>query len=251
MKESCLSEGIRPVIAPEKSVRELIGYVPWYFGIPEAEKTVVFQELLDPKTFYSPYGLTVADQSHPRFMEPHRHECLWNGPIWPFATTQVLVALANAVRDCKNTPQDPRVTGVYRPCKEDYYKLLHQYASSFRRTLPNGKIVDWIDENMDPENGEWLARRILEGWGFKESKGGYERGKDYNHSMYCDLVLSGLLGIQAGVDAQLEVHPLIPDDWEYFRVQNLYFYGRKYEIVFDKDGKHYGEGSGLHIKRVV
>ena len=251
MNESCIYKGVRPAIAPEKSVQELIGYVPWYFCIPGEEKTEVFQKLLDPTIFYSPYGLTVADQSHPRFMEPHRHECLWNGPIWPFATTQVLVALANAVRDCKDTSSDSQPTGVYKPCKEDYYKLLHQYASSFQRTLPNGKIVDWIDENMDPKNGEWLARRILEGWGFKESKGGYERGKDYNHSMYCDLVLSGLLGIQARADGKLEVKPLIPDDWDYFRVQNLYFHGKKYEIVFDKDGTHYGEGTGLHIKNAV
>ena len=257
MKEPCVKEGVRPVIPPEKSVKELVGYVPWYFDIPDAEKAFAFQELLEPKTFYTPYGLTVADQSHPRFMFPFEHECLWNGPIWPFATTQVLVALANAVRgyheparDCKDASQDSQATVVYQPCKEDYYKLLRQYAASMKRTLQDGKVVDWIDENMDPDNGEWLARRVLEGWGWKESKGGYERGKDYNHSMFCDLVLSGLLGIQAGEDGELEVNPLIPDDWDYFRVKNLHFCGEQYKIIFDRDGKHYGEGSGLHIKRV-
>lgn len=230
----------RPAISPERTVKELLGYVPWYFHIPEAEQTSAFQYLLSEEDFSAPFGLTTAERSHPIYFRQYNHQCAWNGPVWPFATTQVLVALANALRDTPNMCLG----------KEDYYALLHQYAASFRRTLPDGRVVDWMDENMDPHNGEWLARRILESWEWPEVKGGYERGKDYNHSMFCDLVLSGLLGIDGDGEGELSVNPLIPNDWEYFRVQNLHYCGEQYEIIYDKNGTHYGEGIGLQIKKV-
>ena len=216
----------RPDIDAENDVRELLGYIPWYFDIPEPEMDVAWNHLMQKEGFFAPYGLTTAEQRHPRFMEEHAHECLWNGPVWPYATTQTLVALANLLRRENKTSLT----------REDYYRLLRQYALSHRRTLPDGRVIDWVDENMDPFTGRWLARDILEGWGWRKEKGGYERGRDYNHSMFCDLVLSGLLGIGAGKDGELCVRPLIPEQWQSFRVENLYFRGKTYEILFDRDG---------------
>ena len=77
----------------------------------------------------------------------------------------------------------------------DYYQLLRQYARSHWKTNEQGNTKPWIDENMHPNTGKWLSRDILESWGWLPVKRGYERGKDYNHSLFCDLVLSGLLGI--------------------------------------------------------
>lgn len=101
---------------------------------------------------------------------------------------------------------------------------------------------------MDPFTGEWIARNILESWGFLEEKGGYERGKDYNYSVFCDLVLSGLLGIGEGADGALSVVPDIPESWDHFCVENLHFHGKQYNIYFDKTGKTYAKGSGLIIE---
>ena len=232
-------KGMRPEIPEEKNVRELIGYVPWCFNIPEPDMAHAFEHLLSTDGFFTDYGLTTAEQRHPRYMEPHKHECLWNGPIWPFGTTHVLLALANALRSDANMDVS----------RENYVMLLRQYAASHRRTLPDGKVVDWIDENMDPNNGDWLARRILEEQNWPEGKGEYERGKDYNHSMFCDLVLSGLLGIHEDANGKLAVDSLIPEDWMYFRVQNLHFHGERYEIIFDRDGTYYGQGKGIIICR--
>ena len=99
----------------------------------------------------------------------------------------------------------------------------------------------WIDENMDPFTGEWTARKIL-----KERSPGsdYERGKDYNHSSFCDLVLSGLLGIE-GRDGRITADPIIPADWEYFCVTNLT--EKDIAVVYDRTGERYGLGAGLHI----
>lgn len=226
----------RPNVAPENNVRELLGYIPWYFCLPGEDKSVAFAQLLDADGFRAPYGLTTAEQRHPRFMEEFQHECLWNGPVWPFATTQALVAVSNLLR---HYHQDILT-------KNDYYEMLLQYARSHRLTLENGTQIPWIDENMHPYTGAWLARDILKSWGWLEGKGGYERGKDYNHSFFCDLVLSGLFGIDVK-DGKLSADPLIPDDWEYFRVENLYFHKIPYRIVYDKTGDHYHMGKGIII----
>ena len=170
-------------------------------------------------------------------MEAHDHECLWNGPVWPFATGQTLVALANRLH------QGP-VEGV---TAEDYYALLLQYARSHHREDGEGRRIPWIDENMDPFTGRWLARDILEARGWQPLYGGYERGKDYNHSLFCDLVLSGLLGIGTDETGRMTVNPLIPEHWHWFRVENVPAGGRLWTITYDKDGTHYGQGAGITI----
>ena len=49
------------------------------------------------------------------------------------------------------------------------------------------------------DEGTWISRSILNRWraegkNIDEIKGGKERGKDYNHSTFIDLVISGLIG---------------------------------------------------------
>lgn len=228
----------RPAVPVHQNVREMVGYVPWYFVPPTTEKAVAFAALMDSKRFASPFGLTTADQSHPRFLEPFDHECLWNGYIWPFATSQTLVACANLLHS--------HTAGL---TKETYYMLLRQYAQSQHRCLADGTRVPWIDENLNPKNGQWEARTILEQQGWQPTLGGYERGKDYNHSLFCDLILSGLLGLRVE-NGNWKAEPLLPDSWAYFRVENLWLHGRCYTVTYDRSGKHYHGRKGLTISGV-
>lgn len=230
----------RPDVADAHRVRELVGYLPWYFGMPDAGKEQVFAQLMDPDGFYAMWGLTTAEQRHPRFMFSHEHECLWNGPVWPFATAQTLTAAARMLRDggCAE--------GFGRA---EYAQLLHQYAVSHRLCGEDGRWQMWIDEDMNPYTGDWIARTELKADQWKPERGGYERGKDYNHSTYCDLVLSGLLGIGVDGTGSLTVEPLIPDSWMYFRVEGVWHGGERYAVIYDRDGSHYGCGVGLKIVR--
>ncbi len=220
----------------EQYVREELGYVPWYFDLPGSEKAIAFTQLLTEEGFKAPAGITTAERRHPRFAFHHEHECLWNGPVWPFATTQTLVGAAKVIRD----PNQTAFT------KEDYYALLLQYARSHKMDTPDGPIC-WIDEDMDPFTGRWAARDSLKGWGWPEIYGGYERGRDYNHSMFCDLVLSGLLGIDPSGD-MLTADPRIPESWGWFRVQHIPFRGGVYTVQYDRDGSKYG-AAGLQITK--
>jgi len=224
----------RPEVPEEHDVREQLGYIPWCFGIPGPEKSAAFAHLTDTEGFAAPCGITTAERRHPRFMFKHSHECLWNGPVWPYATSQTLVGLANHLRS----------HGEAFITKADYYALLKQYAASHRIVDEDGREHMWIDEDMDPFTGEWIARKELKADNWNPNRGGYERGKDYNHSTFCDLVLSGLLGIE-GRDGQLTVDPLIPEEWDYFCVTNLT--ERNLTVVYDRTGDHYGLGKGLMI----
>ena len=212
----------KAVIKKGTSPRELIGYIPFMFGIPVKGAEKCFDLLLSDKHFYNGYGLTTVEQCNPRFMYKVKHECLWNGYIWPFATSQTLTALMNTA---KNTDDEKY--------KEMFASLLSQYARMHKRTKEDGTTVSWIDEVMSPVDGDWSSRTLLKKWGWNPLKGGYERGKDYNHSTFCDLVISGLCGV--GVkDGEISVNPVIPDSWDYFSLKGVRVLGKEYNINYDR-----------------
>jgi len=62
---------------------------------------------------------------------------------------------------------------------------------------------------------------MLEDMGWPEGKGGQERGKDYNHSTFCDLVISGLIGLRPQDGNTVTVNPLVPQEqWDWFCLDN-------------------------------
>ncbi len=223
-------------------VRELHGYTPWYANLPDPGYESAWKQLMDPKGFYAPFGPTTTEQRHPRFAVSYQgHECQWNGPSWPFATSITLTAMANLLNNYDQDVVD----------KADYFEMLRIYTSSHRLKRDNGKIVPWIDENLNPLTGDWISRTRLKSWKdgtWNQGKGGIERGKDYNHSTYCDLVISGLIGLRPRADNTVEVNPLVPDDtWDWFCLDNIPYHNRLITIVWDKTGNKYEMGKGLLI----
>jgi predicted GH43/DUF377 family glycosyl hydrolase len=221
-------------------VREEIGFVPWYFNLPGPGHEVAWKQLMDPKGFYAPYGPTTAEQRHPRFMFQYPHECLWNGPSWPFATSQTLTAMANLLN---NYRQD-------YVSKKDYLELLRIYTNSQHLKLPDGRVIPFIDEDLDPNTGEWIARNILYKMPNPEQsgKGDRDRGRDYNHSTYNDLIITGLVGLRPRLDQIVEINPLIPDGaMDYFCLDGVHYHGWNLTILYDKSGDRYARGKGLRL----
>ena len=225
-------------------VRELIGYVPWYFNLPDdkVEYSQAWKKIKDTTGFSAPFGLTVTERSQSFFKISYEgHECQWNGPSWPFATTQTLKAMANFLNNYSNNKTIS---------KQDYYNIFLQYANQHKLKNDKGETVNWIDENINPFTGDWISRTRLMDWegnGWSDDKGGVERGKDYNHSGFCDLVLSDLLGIKPNIDKSIEINPLIPEDWEWFAAENINFQGKEISLIWDKTGKYYNLGKGLML----
>ena len=222
--------------------RELHGFTPWFFNLADAKHDRAWKFLMDENHFFAPYGPTTADQSHPEFIISYQgHECQWNGPSWPFATSVTLTGLANLL----NYSEQNYVS------KEDYLQILQIYANSHQLTKDDGTVVTWIDENLNPFTGDWISRTRLKTWHdgtWATDKGGIERGKDYNHSTFCDLVINGLIGIRPQNDRTLVIKPLLPEGaWEYFCLQNVMYKGKKITVIYDKTGEKYNVGTGLRV----
>lgn len=223
-------------------VREEHGFTPWYFNIPPDSYSVAWKYLMDTNHFFAPYGITTAEQCHSKFIIAYEgHECRWDGPVWPFSTSVTLTALANLLNNYKQEYIS----------KRDYWTLLSQYSHSHRIHFDNSKSVPWIDENINPYTGDWISRTRLKNdfeTSWPKNKGGEERGKDYNHSTFNDLIITGLIGIRPSDDNILTINPLIPDQtWEYFCLDDLFYKGKKVTVCYDRTGKYYNQGSGFFV----
>ncbi len=226
------------------SARELLGYIPWYLELVPKNRgyEIAWAQLMDPSGFFAPFGPTTAEQRHPGFKVSYDgHECQWNGPSWPFATAQTLTAVANVLNDY---PQDILT-------KKDFFETLKIFTKShrFRQIPPGGEpiVTDqlWIDENLNPFNGDWLARTRMEVQ--KHNHGFTERGIYYNHSTYNDIIITGLVGLRPSLDNILIINPLIPDSWDWFCLDHVLYKGHLITILWDRKGTKYNKGKGLQI----
>jgi len=200
--------------------RELIGYVPWQFNLPDEEHSVAWQFLMDEAHFNADYGPTTVSQSDTLFMLTERC-CIWSGQSWPYATTQTLVAMANLLNNYEQEVVD----------RDDYVELLRTYT---RTQFKDGR--PYIAESANPYTGSWFGSNMP------------NHSEHYSHSGYADLILSGLLGIRPMADGTLVVNPLIPDDWDWFAAEGVRLHGHDVDVIWDRDGSKYGLGAGLRVR---
>ena len=199
--------------------RELIGYVPWQFNLPDPGFESAWKFLMDTNYFLAPFGPSFVGRNDPMFvLKPSC--CWWSGQSWPYATTQTLKALANLL-------QNYRQNVITRA---DYFRLLRIYALTHRK---DGR--PYIAEAAHPDTGSW------------EGHDGYNHSEHYFHSGFNDLIITGLVGVKPRADDTLEIDPLAPADWPWFALDDLPYHERRVSVVWDKDGTRYGQGAGLHL----
>lgn len=210
---------------------ELEGYLPWTYNIApdNTQYAASWQQLLDPKQFAGRFGLRTVTPDYQYYMKQYRYfaatgapECQWNGPVWPYQTTQVLTAMANLLDDYR---QHAGVT------QHDYMRLLKQYAAlHMMNDQPD------LQEDYDPDNGKVIV--------------GLDRSHHYFHSGFNDLIISGLVGIRPQADNSVMVAPLVPNKGEgaldYFALQSVPYHGHLLTVTYDKDGSRYGQ-QGLNV----
>ena len=224
--------------------RELLGYIPWFYNIPPDNYSIAWKQLFDSKGFEAAYGPTTVEQRCPDFKISYEgHECQWNGPSWPYLTSMTLAAMANYF----NSYDSPIIT------KKDYLSLLNIYSNSHRILSVNNDTICWIDENINPYTGDWISRTRLKSWKngtWDDSKGGVEKeGKIITTLLFCNLIISGLMGVRPQEDGSIIINPLVPDGcWDYFCLGiTVYCQGKTITIIFDKKGKKYGRGKGFIV----
>lgn len=208
---------------PSAQVREAIGFIPWYFGLPEPGRgyEAAWAQLTDETGFKAPFGITTAERRHPQFRSHGVGTCEWDGAVWPFATSQTLVALGNVLRDYPGAPVTAR----------DYFDAFKTYAKSHR--WEGG--MPYLGEYLDEKNGQWL-------------KGPDPRSRWYNHSTFADLLITGVVGLRPHADDTVEISPLLPPGtWSWFALDGVAYHGRTLTILWDQDGTRYRRGRGLAV----
>ncbi len=199
--------------------REEIGFVPWQFHVPTNGYERAWRVLADTSHFAAPFGPTTVERGDPQFFVSPTC-CVWSGNQWPYATTQTLAALANLLID-----YDQDVV-----TKEEYVDLLRSYAR-----LHDKDGSPYVAEAADPFTGSWDGHDT------------FYHSEHYFHSGFNDLVITGLVGLRPRADDVIAVHPLAPDEWDWFALDDVLYRGRVLSVLWDRDGSRYGRGSGLSV----
>jgi hypothetical protein len=206
--------------------RELAGMIPWYFNLPADTKTfnAAWKHVLDTTQLLGKFGLRTNEPSYQYYFKQFvffqgQRGSQWNGPSWPYQTSQVITGMANFLN---NYNQDVVTSS-------DYVKLLRLFAQ--QHYLPGGKIN--LVENYDPNLGGPIVY--------------YYWSNHYNHSSFNNLVITGLCGIRPSDSDTLTINPLTDKSIGYFCIDDVLYHGYKLTVVYDKDGSQYKVGKGLTV----
>ena len=248
-ESTCNLTAVRTVNEPV-NVRELLGFMPWYFDslIPSERAPAFFamwDQLFDDNCFQAPYGLRTAELRHECYNYSYDHGDCWNGPSWPFETARVLTGAANLLNRVDLDPASLPIS------VDDYWSLLTQYIRQHTATSAVNDTADpvgsgHIFENLHPDLGYW-NNRARKYW---ENASNKDQGDDYNHSTLTDLILSGLLGIRPQENSTLLVNPLIPSSIQSFAADHVRVnHGRILSVVYDATGTVYRDAfeAGLTV----
>lgn len=207
--------------------RELAGMIPWYFNLPDDKKEFnsAWKHVIDTSDLLGPHGLRTNEPSYEYYFKQivfyeGKPGSQWNGPSWPYQTSQALTAMANMLNNYRD---DVVITAA------DYVKLLRLYTK--QHYLPNGKIN--LVENYDPNKGGPIVY--------------YYWSNHYNHSSYNNLIITGLCGIRPSEGDTLDINPLIDSSIKYFYLDNVLYHGHKLSVIYDEDGSKYNVGKGLTV----
>jgi len=206
--------------------RELAGLIPWYFNLPfdSSSFSNAWKHVSDTSFLLGKFGLRTNEPSYQYYFKQFllylgQPGSQWNGPSWPYQTSQALTAMANVLNDYHQNI----ITNA------DYIKILRLFAQ--QHYLPNGKLD--LVENYDPNRGGPIVY--------------YYWSNHYNHSSFNNLVISGLCGIRPSTSDTLVINPLADSSIQYFCLDDVLYHGHHLTLVYDRDGNHYKKGKGLTV----
>ena len=206
--------------------RELAGMIPWYFNLPAdtSSYNAAWKHIMDTSQLLGQFGFRTNEPSYQYYFKQYeffegKRGSQWNGPSWPYQTSQVLTGMANFLN---NYNQDVITTS-------DYLKVLRLFTK--QHYLPDGKID--LVENYDPNNGGPIVY--------------FYWSNHYNHSSYNNLIITGLCGIRPSEGDTLVINPLVDNSIDYFCLDDVLYHGHKLTVVYDKNGSKYNLGKGLTV----
>ena len=192
--------------------RELIGYVPWQFNLPDPGYEAAWKFLMDPDYFYAPFGPTTVE----------RHDPHVPAPEIVLLVERPVLALCHHADAQGAWPTCCRTTNKGMSPGPTTSGCCASIALTHRK---DGK--PYLAEAAHPDTGSF------------EGHDGYNHSEHYFHSGFNDLIITGLVGVKPRADDVLEIDPLAPADWPWFALDDLPYHGSPVSIVWDKDGTRY------------
>ncbi|MGD2216208.1 MAG: trehalase family glycosidase [Gemmatimonadales bacterium] len=163
--------------------------------------------LLNPEEFWTIYPVPSSSVDDPYFSpdaewKGKRHNCPWNGRVWPMANSHVAEALARVAIE-----HDPGLRDRAVELIRKFIRMLFQDGDLAR---PN------CYEHYNPETGTPCLYR------------GFD---DYQHSWVNDLIVKYVIGFRPGGGGSFVVDPF-PFEIESFRLARLPFRGHQIGVEF-------------------
>ena len=209
-------------------VREVVGFYPFAFDLPpanEREYLAIFDYLTDEAEFWTNHPVATISQQSRFFSQTVPGGCChWNGPSWPFSTSVVLEALANAAKRY----DDPGLAGTFSTLLREFTAQMHDDETSPDHPEGNPEV----SESMNGASGQWKSTV-----------------ENYFHSKYIDLVVRHVGGLTPRSDDILELSP-IDIGLTYFAFVGLRYHGHDLDIVWDAPDAedHFDDGfEGLAV----
>lgn len=132
--------------------RELVGYVPFMFSLPNdtQEFAASWSHVLNPDELLGAYGMRTNEPSYQYYMHAFTSGNQWNGPVWPYQTTQALLGMSNVLDHYEN--KGPLTILQFNRLLNQYVDL--HYGSNGKpnkkNTIPIKDIpsLDLIDQHI-------------------------------------------------------------------------------------------------------
>src|SRR5574341_286521 len=176
---------VDPATGRRTGVKAAVCFYPYLTDLTgERHAPGLGRHLFDPREFWTPFPVPSSSVDDPLFdpdarWKGTRHNCPWNGRVWPMTNSHVADALARVVR-------------AHRP---EWAPRLGVLLRRFARMMTFGGRADRPNcfEHYHPYTGRPSVYRGIH---------------DYEHSWVNDLIVSHVMGVLPHGPTGVTVHPL-------------------------------------------
>ncbi len=203
---------VNPITMQRTGVKAAICFYPYMTDIvDETHLPGLKRHLLNPNEFWTPWPVPATSIDDPFFSadaewKGKRHNCPWNGRVWPMTNSHIAELLAG----CALRFRDAELHQAAVEFINRFIRMMHYESPDGEKdgSRPN------CFEHYHPFNGRASVYRGVD---------------DYQHSWVVDLLIKYVAGVQVQEDGQILLQPL-DFSLEHLRLENLYIAGKRYSV---------------------
>ncbi len=210
-KKGAMFSDVNPATGKRTGVRAAVCFFPYFTDLVGAEHLAGFvQNLFDPRQFWKPFPVPSSSGLDPQYdpdaaWRGKRHNCPWNGRVWPMTNSHVAEAIAAVA-----VGHLPALRAHLAEFVTKYVRMMFWDGDASR---PNSF------EHYHPVTGRPSAYRGID---------------DYQHSWINDLLVQYVIGLRPAGAGRCIVDPM-PFALDGFEAKGLPMQGALIDVVRDGD----------------